>query len=74
MIINLKPPYFTQLFDINTDPLTQNNIAGSHKDISDSLLMRLNEVFGDKSIDSDQPPVTLDENTRDELKALGYIQ
>ena len=61
------------LFNIKADPLTQNNIAEDHNDIIEQLLLQSNQVFS--LIPSYKAStITLDEETRNQLKALGYIQ
>ena len=62
-----------QLFDIKADPLAQNNIAKDRDNISECLLLQFKKYHSE--IPSDKaPPITLDKQTLDQLKALGYIQ
>ena len=71
MIYNLKS-HSIQLFDLKTDPLAQNNIAKDNDDIAERLLSRFKEVYS--VIPSYKAlKINLDEETRDQLKALGYI-
>ena len=71
MIYNVKSDSI-RLFDLKADPLTQKNIAKNHNDVSKRLLLKLNKVFDKKTIYRG-PQLTLDQKTREQLKALGYI-
>jgi arylsulfatase A-like enzyme len=72
MVYKLKP-YSIELFNIITDPLTQNNIAEGCKDISERLSSKVNDYLNKKNMYWG-PTATLDEETREQLKALGYVQ
>jgi arylsulfatase A-like enzyme len=71
MIYNLKSQS-TQLFNLKVDPLAQRDISRDHDDISERLLSQFKKVFnvipGQKTL-----PITLDEQTRQQLEALGYL-
>ena len=72
MIYNLAS-HSIQIFDIGADPLAQNNIAKDRDNISERMLSQIKKFYS--RIPSDKaPPITLDEQTREQLKALGYIQ
>jgi arylsulfatase A-like enzyme len=71
MIYNTRT-HSTQLFNHRADPLEKNNIARVNKEVTEHLLSQYREL------DSITPnhktlPITLDEQTREQLKALGYI-
>jgi len=65
-------PFSIQLFDLKDDPLAQNNIAKDHDAIVERLLSQFKEVYSTKPGDK-VPTLTLDEQTREQLKALGYL-
>lgn len=71
LIHNLRS-HSMQLFNLKADPLAQNNIAKDHDDISERLLSQFNEFY---SIAPNYKTsiIPLDEQTREQLKALGYI-
>ena len=71
LIYNFKSKSF-QLFDLKNDPLAQINIAQGNDDIVERLFLQLNEFHG-VTPSYKAPTFTLDEQTRDQLKALGYI-
>jgi arylsulfatase A-like enzyme len=71
MIYHLKS-HSTQLFNLKVDPLAQRDIARDHDDITERLLSQFNEVYS--VTPSHKPlPITLDEQTREQLEALGYL-
>ncbi len=72
MIYNLKS-HNIQLFNLRVDPIAQNNIAKDHDDISERLLSQFKEVYS-TTPSYKAPIIFLDEQTREQLKALGYIQ
>jgi arylsulfatase A-like enzyme len=71
-IINNLLPASTQLFNIKNDPLAQKNIVKGHDDLVQKLLSQLNEVYS-VIPHYEAPTFILDEQTRDQLQALGYI-
>ena len=71
MIYNFKSKSF-QLFDLKDDPLAQNNISKGHDDVLERLFLELNEMYNAIPIYK-APTFILDEQTREQLKALGYI-
>jgi arylsulfatase A-like enzyme len=71
LIYNLKS-HSRQLFDLKADPLAKNNIAKNHDDISERLLLQFNEVFS-ATPRYKASTISLDVQTREQLKALGYI-
>ena len=62
-----------QLFDINDDPLAQNNIVKEHTDITQKLLSELLNVYNTRPNRIMGEEIDLDDTTRDQLRALGYI-
>jgi arylsulfatase A-like enzyme len=72
MIYNLKSDSI-QLFNLIDDPLAKNNIAKDHNDISERLLSQSKEVYS-TTPSYKAPIIFLDEQTREQLKTLGYIQ
>jgi arylsulfatase A-like enzyme len=62
-----------QLFDINDDPLAQNNIVKEHNDITQQLLSQLQKVYNTKPNQIVSEKIDLDDTTREQLRALGYI-
>ena len=71
MIYNLKSQS-NQLFNLKVDPLAQRDISRDHDNILGRLLLRYKEVFSVTSIPKTLP-ITLDEQTREQLEALGYL-
>jgi len=71
MIHDLKSQS-TQLFNLKADPLAKNNIAKDHANISKRLLSQLEEVYS-VTPPYKAPIITLDEQTHEQLEALGYI-
>lgn len=72
MIYNLKS-HSIQLFNLKADPLAKSNIAKNHDDISERLSTQIREVYS--VIPSyKESTITIDEETREQLKALGYLQ
>ncbi len=63
----------TQLFNIKADPLAQKDIAKDNKHIIEELLAKYKQDYNLKS-HYKPSPITLDEQTQNELKALGYVQ
>jgi len=61
-----------QLFDLKADPLAQNNIAKDHDNISERLLSQLKKAYNITSRYK-APIITFDEQTREQLEALGYV-
>jgi arylsulfatase A-like enzyme len=72
MIYNPKSPA-VQLFDLKADPLAHNNIAKDHDEITERLLSQFNDLYR-ATPNYKASKITPDEETRDQLKALGYIQ
>jgi hypothetical protein len=71
MIYNLKS-HAIQLFNLKIDPLAQDNVAEDHEDIVERLLSQFNEFYR-ATPSYKASKITLDEETREQLKALGYI-
>jgi len=71
MIYNLKS-HSIKLFNLKADPIAQNNIAKDYDDISERLLSQFKEVYS-STPSYKAPLINLDEQTREQLKALGYI-
>ena len=61
-----------QLFDLKVDPLAQNNIAKDNEDIIKRLFSQHKEIYS-KTPTRKAPTITLDEQTREQLIALGYL-
>jgi len=61
-----------QLFNLKTDPLAQNNIAKDHEDMVKGLFSQHKELYS-KVSNRKAPTITLDEQTRKQLIALGYV-
>jgi arylsulfatase A-like enzyme len=61
-----------KLFNLNDDPLAKNNIANNHDDTVKRLLPELKESYSAVPIHK-ASTISLDEQTREQLKALGYI-
>ena len=72
IIYNLKS-HAVQLFDLKNDPLAKNNIADEHHAVTEQLLSQLEEVYS-TTPHYNAPLINLDEQTREQLKGLGYIQ
>jgi arylsulfatase A-like enzyme len=62
-----------QLFNINADPLAQDNIAKNHRDIVENLLSEFTTFYNTLST-VETPTIALDKQTEDQLEALGYIE
>lgn len=74
MIHNTLKSSQIRLFDIESDPYAKNNIANDHDDIIKQLFSQFKEVYSKAPIyEATTTTVILDEQTREQLKALGYI-
>ena len=61
-----------QLFNLKDDPYAKNNVAKTHDDIAKKLFSQHEEVYSKVSIYK-TPAIAFDEQTREQLRALGYI-
>jgi arylsulfatase A-like enzyme len=61
-----------KLFNIESDPLATNNIAKDHDVIAERLLSELKEYYSVLPLHK-ASTIGLDEKTREQLEALGYI-
>jgi arylsulfatase A-like enzyme len=62
-----------QLFNIQADPLAQDNIAKNRTDIVENLLSEFTGFY-DALSTIETPPIVLDKQTENQLEALGYIE
>jgi len=65
--------YGSKLFNLESDPLENNDVANENKAVKDFLRFKLNNILKQRKIPSTNK-VKLDETTKEELKALGYIE
>ena len=65
------PPY--QLYDLQTDPSEQVNIALAEQDITMQMQKILFNIFTNSEEDTFTIPDVLDDKLRDRLKSLGYL-
>lgn len=72
MIYN-QASHALQLFNIYTDPLTQDNVAKNHSDIVERLLSEFTG-FSKTLSQIEAPTIVLDQQTEKQLEALGYIE
>jgi arylsulfatase A-like enzyme len=72
-MIHHTPSRSMQLFNIKVDPLAQNNIAKDHDTRLERLLSEYQETYSGIPGYSEMPHIELDEQTREQLKALGYL-
>ncbi len=64
-----------ELFDLDMDPGETTNVSETYPEIAEQLLIRLQRKFADADYAGEIRSVDeLDQNTRDALQALGYIQ
>ena len=71
MIYNLKSHSF-QLFNLKADPLAKENIAKDRNGISERLLSKFKEIYS-ATPSYKASIINLDEETRKQLEALGYL-
>ena len=71
LLYNLKSSS-VKLFDIESDPLLKSNIAKDHDVIVNRLLPELKEFYSVTPFHN-ASTISLDEQTREQLEALGYI-
>ena len=67
----------TELFDLSRDPGEYSNISSSRTDVAASysaLLERVKALSLRKGKEESRAPLPLDENVRQRLKAMGYMQ
>jgi arylsulfatase A-like enzyme len=62
-----------QLFNIKADPLAKNNIARNHDTVLERLLSEYQETYESVPRYNAKLQVGIDEQTREQLKALGYL-
>jgi len=62
----------TKLFDLESDPLAKNNIAKDHDALVKRLLSELETFYSVMPLHK-ASTISLDEQTREQLEALGYI-
>ena len=72
MIYN-KASQALQLFNIHSDPFTQDNVAKNHSDIVENLLSGYTKFYSTLST-AEAPTLVLDKQTEEQLEALGYIE
>lgn len=72
LIYYMKSNY-VKLFDLSADPLAKKNIAKDNDTIAKQLLAQLKEVYG-LTPATKAPAITVDEQTRQQLKTLGYME
>jgi len=65
--------YGSKLFNLESDPLENNDVSNENKAVKDFLRFKLNNILKQRKIPSTNK-VILDETTKEELKALGYIE
>jgi hypothetical protein len=71
-LVHNPKSHSVKLFDLNSDPLSKNSIAKNNAGLTERLLLQFNKVYNvvphrKASI------MNLDEQTREQLEALGYI-
>jgi arylsulfatase A-like enzyme len=72
-MIHDTPSGSMQLFNIKVDPLAQNNIAKDHPAILERLLSEYQKTYDHIPRFTEMPHRELDEQMREQLKALGYL-
>ena len=65
--------YGSKLFNLESDPLENNDVSNENKAVKDFLRFNLNNILKQREIPSTNK-IILDETTKEELKALGYIE
>jgi arylsulfatase A-like enzyme len=79
LIVDVRSPEETELFDLAADPSESRNLYGGPSDpraaalrrAMDGVVAKLSREGGSAST---AEPVQLDEETREQLRALGYVQ
>jgi arylsulfatase A-like enzyme len=79
LIVNVKSPEETELFDLSADPAESRNLYGGPSDQRAADLKRamdgvVAKLSREGTSASSADPVELDAETREQLRALGYIQ
>jgi arylsulfatase A-like enzyme len=63
-----------ELYDLSSDPKQQRNLERQPPEWAAELQARADEALAEKPAFTPAPPVELDEFTREQLRALGYVQ
>jgi len=63
-----------ELYDIAKDPGETVNIIAESKELAEELMTVLVAVKGDVTVQAEGESVALDDRTKDQLKALGYLK
>ena len=71
-MISINKFFEVQLFNLTTDPLAQNDIATGNGTLIEKLLLLYSELYSTKPPDT-SPVLELDERSRRQLEALGYL-
>ncbi len=72
LIRRLKPEAGTELYDLLSDPGETQNIAAEHPELVGRMTGAGEAIRSRRSLERDE--VALDQATREELRALGYIE
>jgi len=62
-----------ELYDLESDPGEANNVAAAHAEVARALQAKMWNLTGLRSGSEELVPSALDEHTREQLKALGYV-
>lgn len=71
-MISINNFFEVKLFNLETDPLAQKDIAIGNGTLIEKLLLRYSELYSTKPPDT-SPVLELDERSRKQLEALGYL-
>jgi arylsulfatase A-like enzyme len=71
-MISLNNFFEVELFNLKNDPLAQKDIARGHGSLIEQLLLRYNDLYSTKPTYTESS-FELDEQSRRQLEALGYI-
>jgi arylsulfatase A-like enzyme len=79
LIVNVRSPEETELFDLSADPGESRNLYGGAPDAPAAALKRamdgvVAKLSREGTVASSAAPVELDAETREQLRALGYLQ
>ena len=72
LIRRLKPEPGTELYDLQSDPGETRNIAADHPELVGRMTEAGEAIRSRRSVERDE--VALDQATREELRALGYVE
>ncbi len=62
-----------ELYNLRDDPAEKKNLIAEHADVASELRQRLDEIEAGLATAAEAPSVELDDETRKQLEALGYL-